>query len=75
MEDLVKFLAQSLVEEPEKVRVYLKETRSADIYKLQVATDDIGRVIGKNGRVANALRTVLRAANYDDDRNVLLEID
>ena len=75
MEDLVKFLAQSLVEEPDQVHVYVKETRNADIYKLQVAPDDIGRVIGKNGRVANALRTVLRAANFDDDRNIILEID
>ena len=75
MEELVKFLAQSLVEEPDKVHVYVKETRSADIYKLRVSSDDIGRVIGKNGRVANAMRTVLRAANHDDDRNVILEID
>jgi len=75
MEELVKFLAQSLVEEPDKVHVYVKETRNADIYKLQVAPDDVGRVIGKNGRVANALRTVLRSANFDDDRNVILEID
>lgn len=75
MEELVKFLAQSLVEEPDKVHVYVKETRNADIYKLSVASDDVGRVIGKNGRVANALRTVLRAANHDDDRNIILEID
>ncbi|MCB0080027.1 MAG: KH domain-containing protein [Caldilineaceae bacterium] len=75
MEELVKFLAQSLVEEPDKVHVYVKETRNADIYKLQVASDDVGRVIGKHGRVANALRTVLRAANFDDDRNIILEID
>ena len=75
MEDLVKFIAKSLVEEPDQVKVYTKETRRSTILKLSVASGDTGRVIGKNGRVANAMRTLLRTATRDSDRAVILEID
>ena len=75
MEDLVEFIAKSLVEEPEHVDIYSKETRRSTILKLRVAPDDTGRVIGKGGRVANAMRTLLRAANRDSDRAIILEID
>lgn len=75
MEQLVEFIAQSLVEEPDQVEVYTKETRRATILKLRVTQEDMGRVIGKNGRVANAIRSVLRAATRDYDRPIILEID
>lgn len=75
MEDLVEFIAKSLVEEPDQVKVYAKETRRSTILKLSVASGDTGRVIGKNGRVANAMRTLLRTANRDTDRAIILEID
>lgn len=75
MEELVKFIAQSLVEEPDEVSVYTKSTRRTEILKLSVAPDDMGRVIGRNGRVANALRSLLRASARPNDRPVILEID
>lgn len=75
MEELVKFIAQSLVEEPDEVTVYTKSTRRTDILKLRVAPDDMGRVIGRNGRVANAIRSLLRASARPSDRPVILEID
>ncbi|RIK42717.1 MAG: RNA-binding protein [Chloroflexi bacterium] len=75
MEALIEFLAKSLVEAPDQVRVYTKETRRATILKLQVAPEDTGRVIGKNGRVANAMRSLLRVATRHDQREVMLEID
>ena len=75
MEDLVEFIAKSLVEEPDQVKVYTKETRRSTILKLSVAAGDTGRVIGKNGRVANAMRTLLRTATRDSDRAIILEID
>lgn len=75
MEELVKFIAQSLVEEPDEVSVYTKTTRRTDILKLRVAPDDMGRVIGRNGRVANAMRSLLRASARPSDRPVILEID
>jgi predicted RNA-binding protein YlqC (UPF0109 family) len=75
MEDLVRFVAQSLVEEPEKVAVFRKETRRTTILKLRVAPGDTGRVIGKGGRVANAIRSVVNVAARHHDRPVILEID
>ena len=75
MESLIEFLAKALVEAPDQVSVYRKETRRTTILKLQVAPDDTGRVIGKNGRVANAMRSLLRVANRHDNREIILEID
>jgi uncharacterized protein len=75
MEELVRFVAQSLVEEPNRVTVYLKETRRTTIIKLRVAPSDTGRVIGKGGRVANAIRAVVNVAARHHDKPVLLEID
>jgi predicted RNA-binding protein YlqC (UPF0109 family) len=75
METLIEFLAKSLVEAPDAVRVYRKETRRTTILKLQVAPEDTGRVIGKNGRVANAMRSLLRVATRHEGREIILEID
>ncbi|MEZ4613904.1 MAG: KH domain-containing protein [Caldilineaceae bacterium] len=75
MEKLVEFLAKSLVEEPDAVQVHRKETRYATILKLRVAQDDMGRVIGRNGRVANAMRALLRVAARNTNREVMLDID
>ena len=75
MEDLVSFIAKSLVEEPDEVTVVRKETRRSTILKLRVAPNDTGRVIGKNGRVANAMRSLLRASTRQSDQSVILEID
>ncbi len=75
MEELVTFLAESLVEEPERVKAYRKETRRMTIIKLRVAPADTGRVIGKGGRVANAIRTLLNVAARHEEKPVILEID
>ena len=75
MEDLIRFLAHSLVEQPEKVRVYTKETRRETIIKLQVAQGDVGRVVGRSGRVANAMRSLLDVASRHHKKPVILEID
>ena len=75
LEDLVRFMAEELVEAPEDVRVNRKETRRTTILKLRTAPDDTGRVIGRNGRVANAMRSLLHVAARDNDRPVILEID
>ncbi len=74
MEDLVKFLAESLVEEPDEVRVSARYSHHTTVINLSVASDDMGRVIGKNGRVANAMRDVLRAATSHDDKQIILKI-
>ena len=75
MQELIEYLAQSLVEHPEQVRVYRKEMRRSIILKLEVAPDDTGRVIGKQGRVASAMRVLLQAAGRDEERPFVLEID
>lgn len=70
--ELIEYIARQLVDKPEKVHV--KETRGASVVVLELHVDreDMGRVIGKDGRVANALRTLLRVAAQD--RRVVLEI-
>ncbi len=70
--ELIEYIARQLVEKPDKVRV--KETRGANVTMLELHVDreDMGRVIGKDGRVANAMRTLLRVAA--GDRRVVLEI-
>ena len=75
LEELVTFMAEQLVEAPNSVRVHRKETRRTTILKLRTAPADTGRVIGRNGRVANAMRAVLQVAASDMDRAVILEID
>lgn len=75
MEELIRFLAESLVEESDRVRVYTKETRRETIIKLRVAQPDVGRVVGRNGRVANAMRSMLDVAARNHRKPVLLEID
>lgn len=70
--ELIEYIARQLVENPDKV--FVKETRGASVTVLELHVDreDMGRVIGKDGRVANALRTILRVMS--GDRRVVLEI-
>ena len=72
--ELVEYIAKNLVNDPEKVTVKQRKTSSAIILELKVAREDMGRVIGKQGRVANAIRSLLKASNQDR-RRIILEID
>jgi len=74
MKALIEYMAKALVDDPDSVRVEEIEGTSATIYELRVAPDDMGRVIGKQGRVANAMRVILRAAAARQGRRVTLEI-
>lgn len=71
---LVEDIAKSLVDDPEAVVVTAEETRQATTIKLKVAPDDMGKVIGKQGRIARALRNIVRAAATKDDKKVTVEI-
>jgi predicted RNA-binding protein YlqC (UPF0109 family) len=73
--ELVTYIAQELVADRESVEVRSRMTRDALILALKVAPGDMGRVIGRNGRVANAIRTVLRASTRLRDKRILLDID
>lgn len=75
-EQLVRFIAENLVNEPEKVSVNCREAGRTTILELSVAPSDMGRVIGKNGRVANAIRALLRtAAEQTSNQRIVLEIE
>jgi len=74
MKELVEFMAKALVNDPDSVVVREIELASATIYDLSVAQEDMGRVIGKQGRVANAMRTLLRVAAVKEGKRVTLEI-
>jgi predicted RNA-binding protein YlqC (UPF0109 family) len=72
-EQLLEYLARQLVDEPDAVRVERVERDDAVVLQLHVAPDDVGKVIGRHGRMARALRTVIRAGGTGR-RRVLLEI-
>ncbi len=74
MKELVEFMATALVNDPDAVVVREIKGASAIIFELSVAQEDMGRVIGKQGRVANAMRTLLRVAAVKEGRRVTLEI-
>jgi predicted RNA-binding protein YlqC (UPF0109 family) len=74
MTELIEFLVKALVEEPEAVVVEEVEEDGDLVYEVTVADDDLGRVIGKNGRVANAIRTIAKAAAVRIDRRVIVDI-
>jgi predicted RNA-binding protein YlqC (UPF0109 family) len=72
--ELVEYLARRLVEKPEDVRVDEDEDDGDLVIRLRVAPEDVGRVIGRGGRIARALRTLVRACGVNEERRVLLEI-
>jgi predicted RNA-binding protein YlqC (UPF0109 family) len=74
MSELLAFLARELVDDPDAVRVETEERDGALVLLLHVAPDDLGKVIGRGGRIVRALRTVLRATAVRDGRRVLVEI-
>lgn len=74
MKELVLFLAKHLVNDPDAVDVKETQGDTASVLELKVAKDDIGRVIGKQGRTAKSIRTILNAAASRSNRKVILEI-
>ncbi|HEX6782635.1 MAG TPA: KH domain-containing protein [Solirubrobacterales bacterium] len=74
MTDLLEFLVKALVEDPEAVVVEELEEDGDLVYEITVAEDDLGRVIGKGGRIANAIRTIAKAAAVRIDRRVIVDI-
>jgi hypothetical protein len=74
VKELVEYMAKSLVDNPDKVEVVEVNATRSIIFELRVAQEDMGRVIGKGGRVANAMRTLLRVAAAKRGRRAILEI-
>jgi predicted RNA-binding protein YlqC (UPF0109 family) len=72
--ELLTFLAQRLVDEPDAVRVEEEERDDTIVLRLHVAKDDVGKVIGRQGRIARALRAIVRAGGARERRRLILEI-
>ena len=76
MEELVKVLAKALVENPDAVEVTtVEEENSRTVLKLHVAQEDMGRVIGKQGRIAKAIRTIVKSAATRENKKVTVDIE
>ncbi|HZH93241.1 MAG TPA: KH domain-containing protein [Tissierellaceae bacterium] len=74
MGELVEFIAKALVDNPDQVSVNEVEGSQSIIIELKVAPDDMGKIIGKQGRIAKAIRTVVKAAAIKDNKRVVVEI-
>ncbi len=74
MKQTVEYLVKSLVDSPDDVQVDEIPGEEATTYEVRVAADDLGKVIGKQGRIANALRTIVKAIAMKDKRKVYVEI-
>jgi len=74
MKDLLEYLAKALVDNPDDVRVEVIEGERSVILQLRVHPDDVGKVIGKQGRIAQALRTLVKAAATKQGKNAIVEI-
>lgn len=74
MKELVEVIAKALVDHPEEVSVNEKKEGRTTVLELHVADGDMGKVIGKQGRIAKAIRSVLKAAASRDDKKVIVEI-
>lgn len=73
-EDVLDFVARQLVDHPDDVRIEVDESDRDTVLELHVHDEDLGKVIGKRGRTAKAIRTVVKAAGALDDENVTVEI-
>lgn len=74
MKEIVEVIAKALVDHPEEVNVEEKEEDCQTMLRLHVAEDDMGKVIGKQGRIAKAMRTVVKAAATREEKKVTVEI-
>ena len=74
MKDLVEVIAKALVDSPEEVVVTEKETEKGLVIEIKVAEDDKGKIIGKQGRIAKSIRSVVQAAASKDDKKVIVDI-
>jgi len=74
MKDLIERIVQALVDNPEQVEILEVKTENVSIFELRVAKEDIGKVIGKKGRTAQAIRTILNAASGKVKKRTVLEI-
>ena len=74
MKELVEVIAKALVDDPDSVVVTEREDKKATVLEVKVADSDMGKVIGKQGRIAKAIRSVVKAAAANEDKKVIVDI-
>ncbi|MBO5453803.1 MAG: KH domain-containing protein [Clostridia bacterium] len=74
MQELIAEIAKSLVDNPDEVKVEIVEKENLTVYQLSVAKEDMGKVIGKKGRIAQAIRAIVKAASVSDNKKVAVDI-
>ena len=74
MEELLRFIVESLVDEKDKIDIQKQEEENAVVFEVSVADSDIGKIIGKNGKVAQAIRAILHSAGHKDNKKVIFKI-
>lgn len=74
MKELVEVITKALVDDPDSVVITEKEEKKATVLEVRVADSDMGKVIGKQGRIAKAIRSVVKAAAAKEDRKVIVDI-
>lgn len=74
MKELVEVIAKALVDDPDSVMVTEREERKTTVLEVRVADSDMGKVIGKQGRIAKAIRSVVKAAAAKEDKKVIVDI-
>ena len=74
MKELVEVIARALVDDPESVVVNEREEKKTTVLEVRVAESDMGKVIGKQGRIAKAIRSVVKAAAAKEDKKVIVDI-
>jgi predicted RNA-binding protein YlqC (UPF0109 family) len=74
MKELIEYIAKSLVDNPDKVQVTEIEGEKTSVIELSVAKEDLGKIIGKQGRTARSMRTILSAASTKNNKRAVLEI-
>ena len=74
MKELLEFIAKSMVNNPDAVEITLEERENATVLQLHVAEEDMGKVIGKQGRIAKAIRTVMKAAASNENKKIIVDI-
>ncbi len=74
MQELVEYMARGLVDDPDQVSVTTVESEQSVVFELRVGPDDMGKVIGKEGRIAKSMRTLMKVAGVKQQKRVILEI-
>lgn len=74
MEELLRFIVNALVDDKDSVKIAKREEEHAVIFEVSVAENEVGKIIGKNGKIAQAIRFILHSASHDDDKKYILKI-